>query len=265
VQENNSGKSNKWNGIHVDGQPLSNYFKKETETQDKQSISEEIKDKTKKKRRVFIREKYQPQKERSGKMTTLPQDKLNEQNLHSNLEKAKSFKEEIISFLLAGQKFTAVDLQKHYSQMGKRIGRQPIWNCLSNLMRTDLAQYIERKREKLNGNVQYRYWLNDDGVQLQLEGALELSKHYIKGREPGATGKPKKKKPGPKPKTARTPAKRKPTNVLDKEMVKLHKGIETLKKTTAELMTTAGIDADLPDLNINVTGKVDVVFTFKVG
>jgi hypothetical protein len=262
VQEDNSSK--KWNGIHVDGKPLSSYFEKETETQNKQAITEEIKDKTKKKRRVYIKEKHQPQKGKAGKMTILPQDKLNEKNLNSNLEKAKSFKEEIISFLLAGQKFTAVDLQKHYSQKGKRIGRQPIWNCLSNLMRTDLSQYIERKREKLNGNVQYRYWLNADGVQLQLEGALELSKHYIKGREPGASGKPKKKKPGPKPKTAPSPAKHSATNVLDKEMVKLHKGIETLKQTTAELMTTAGIDASIPDLNINVTGKVDIVFTFKV-
>jgi hypothetical protein len=255
VQKDDSDKS-KWNGIHVDGQPLSQYFKKETETENKQAITEEIKDKTKKKRRVYIREKHQPKIERSGKMTTLPQDKLNETNLNSNLEKAKTFKQEIISYLLAGQKFTAVDIQAHYEKRGKRIGKQPIWNVLSNLMRTDLAQYVERKREKKNGNVQYRYWLSVEGLQLQPEGAFELSKHYIKGKEPQQP-KPKKKKPGPKPKTAQSPDKRTTANALQK-------GITNLKKTAAELMANAGIDLSPADLNINVTGKVDIIFTFKM-
>lgn len=266
MQEDHDPKK-KWNGIQVDGKPLSSYFEAEGEKENKQAITEEIKDKTKTKRRVYIREKHQTKKGRSGKMTTLPQEKLNQTNLENNLTKAKSFKEEIIYYLLSGQKFTATDLQTHYEKRGKRMGRQPIWNCLSNLMRTNLAQYVERKREKKNGNVQFRYWFNSEGVQLQPEGAFELSKHYIKGRGPGQV-KGKKKKPGPKPKT--TPAQRRAAkgSPVQREIDILKSNLDKVKEITSELMTKAGFGPELntgADLNLNVTGKVDVVFSFKIG
>jgi len=231
----------KWDGITVDGKPLNAFFTNEAAKDLPAVIEDEQKLKKTKKRRVYIRQKPESENKRSNKMTTADQAELNSQNLASLLEQTEALGKRIVIYLLAGKDFTGQEYQEWQAKKGKALSKQTVWSLLSSICRSSLGEFISKKKEVYKGNKMFRYAMIPEGRILSPEQAFELlkqapkpkSKKVVKKKAPVKKSKPKKREP------------RKSPDIGDVEI--------NIK------------DALQTDLNLNVNGRVDVYFHFKLG
>jgi hypothetical protein len=245
--------SSKWEGLTIDGKPLNSYFQKDKDTEIASEVATDFGEQQKKKRRIFIRPKYEDKKERSGKMNLVNQVQINRENWKRYIEQATSLKDQIISYFLSGESFTAVSILERNILKDKQP-KSAIWNCLSNLMRTELGAYINRKKVSVQGNKMFEYWFDQDGLELTPTEAYQFSKKIIKkGKEP------KKKK-------------KKSVSVMGEEMIELKKyeeAIIKLKDQTNRLeklqQKIESIQPNTQNISIVVSGKIEHIFRLKLG
>jgi hypothetical protein len=234
-------KAKTWDGITVDGKPLNDFFTDQAVKDLPAVIEDEQKLKKNKKRRIYIRQKPDSEKQRRSKMTTADQATLNQQNLVSLLENTEAIAKRIVIYLLAGKDFTGQEFQEWQAKKGKMLSKQQVWSLLSSICRSGLGDFISRRKEVYKGNKMFRYALIPEGRILTPEQAFELlkqapkpkSKKVVKKKAPVEKSKPKKREPRQSP------------DVGDVEI--------NIK------------DALQTDLNLNVNGRVDVYFHFKLG
>lgn len=256
-EESRGTSSKKWDGITVDGKPLNKFFKDEHAKDLPEVVDEEQKLKKTKKRRVYIRQKPSENK-RSSKMTVADQTKLNAENLKSNLAKTEALQKRILIYLLGGIDFNAEELQHwELKDYDRKVAKQQIWSALSAINRTGIAQFIIRNREKYKGNVMFRYNMDEEGLQLEPEQAFALLKQV---KPPKSKKKPptkKKKKTSAKGKTKKSPQ----DYSEDGRTAKT----PAAKRATGKDVEITIMDGKPTDLNLNINGRVDVYFHFKLG
>lgn len=220
-----------YKGITFKGHPLEEYIKNKNENELRREIIFDI-ESQKNKRRFFHRNvKYKEKKGRAERMTKLPQSQINKEYLQKFLEQANGLKNQIVCLLVSGDRYTAEAIIEKLGKF-RRYSKQQVWSIMSAIMRSDLADYIKRKKVDYGGIKQFEYWCNEEGCSLTPNEAYELSQQK-KGRA--------KKQDPTDSKIQKTQTKKKEVNL----------------PTAAQILGQT--------LNIVVSGNVDITFKLKVG
>jgi hypothetical protein len=260
-----------WEGIMVGGKPLDDYFKSQKSNEVAAEVSSEFSGQNRKKKRIYVRPKYQDKKEEAGKMKTINQSQVNKEYLQRFLEQSKTLKEQLVCFLIAGEEFTAVDVQPRL--IGK-FSKQQIWNALTSLMASHFAQFVERKKVTVEGNKMFRYWSTKEGTELTPNEAHAHCKASA-AKTPmkkGIKQAVKKKKRGKRISAGNAKHLQKKGDIhelvgkmteelqkaLDRDTEVLYKEIISLNEKLNEIKYGEG-----QTLNVVVGGSVDINFGFK--